>query len=341
MFQQAPEYIKSERWQLSKRDEFVPAYLKLYETDRSVFSERIEEGLELLKSCEVCPRDCHVDRINDEHGICRTGRHAYVGSYCPHFGEEEWLGGWNGSGTIFFAFCNLKCVFCQNHELSWEGAGQTVSPDQLSDLMIELQENGCHNINFVTPEHVVPQVLEAIPPAIEKGLHLPIVYNTSAFDSLHSLKLMEDIADIYMPDFKFWDPDLSRFYTTERTYPEVARNVIKEMYRQVGDLKFDENGLALRGLIVRHLVMPNQTGGCEDIFRFLADEISEHTYVTVMDQYRPDAQVTRKPGRYEKINRQTNRLEFREAKQAAKEAGLYRLDERWRHPRSFRTIAAF
>ncbi|MDR8389827.1 radical SAM protein [Aliifodinibius sp. S!AR15-10] len=340
MLQQAPEYIKDPRWQLS-RDDFVPAYLKLYEINRSVFEERIEEGLKVLKNCEVCPRDCNVDRTNDEHGICRTGRFAYVGSYFPHFGEEDCLRGWNGSGTIFFSFCNLKCVFCQNHELSWEGAGQTVTPDRLSDMMIELQERGCHNINFVTPEHVVPQVLEAIPPAIEKGLRLPIVYNTSAFDSLHSLELMEDIVDIYMPDFKFWDPDLSRFYTTERRYPEVARAVVKEMHQQVGDLKFDENGLALRGLIVRHLVMPNGTGGAEEIFRFLTEEISEDTYVTVMDQYRPDAQVTKKPDRYEKISRRTSRKEFRKAKNAARQAGLYRLDERWRNPRSFRKIPFF
>ncbi|MDR8391403.1 radical SAM protein [Aliifodinibius sp. S!AR15-10] len=340
MLQQAPEYIRDPRWRLT-RDDFTPAYLKLYEADRSAFKERIEEGLQQLRNCRVCPRDCEVDRINDEHGKCRTGRWPYVGSYFPHFGEEDCLRGWNGSGTIFFSFCNLKCVFCQNHELSWEGAGEAVTPDELSDMMIELQERGCHNINFVTPEHVVPQLLEALPPAIEKGLRLPIVYNTSAFDSMHSLELMENIVDIYMPDFKFWDPDLSRYYTTERSYPEVARAVIKEMYRQVGDLMLDDDGLALRGLIVRHLVMPNGTGGAEDIFRFLAEDISEDTYVTVMDQYRPDAQVQRKPERYDKISRPTNRQEFREARQAARDAGLHRLDERWRDPRSFRRIPQF
>ncbi|MDX1673121.1 MAG: radical SAM protein, partial [Balneolaceae bacterium] len=300
---------------------------------------RIEEGLQVLESCDVCPRDCHVNRMEDQHGKCRTGRHAYVSSYFAHFGEEDVLRGWSGSGTIFFSFCNLKCVFCQNHEISWDGAGRTVTAEQLSGMMIELQRKGCHNINFVTPEHVVPQVLEAIPPAIEKGLRLPIVYNTSAFDSIHSLKLMEDIVDIYMPDFKFWDPDLSRTYTTEQSYPEVARAAIREMYRQVGDLKFDEEGLALRGLIVRHLVMPNGTGGEKEIFRFLAEEISEHTYVTVMDQYRPDARVLRKPERYEKINRSTNRKEFRQARQAARDAGLYRLDERWRMNNGFSMIS--
>ena len=329
MFNQMPRHLTEPRWKLNRAN-FVPAYLKLYESDRSVFKERIEEGLAVLESCDVCPRDCHVNRIKDEHGKCRTGRHAWVGSYFPHFGEEDCLRGWNGSGTIFFSFCNLKCVFCQNHELSWDGAGKQVTAEDISGMMIELQERGCHNINFVTPEHVVPQVLEAIPPAIEKGLRLPIVYNTSAYDSIHSLKLMEDIVDIYMPDFKFWDPDLSKFYMTESTYPEVARAAVKEMHRQVGDLMFDEEGLALRGLIVRHLVMPNRVAGAEEIFRFLADEISTHTYLNVMDQYFPAAQVVRKPGRYEDIERKVTGGEFREAKLAAREAGLYRIDQRWR-----------
>jgi putative pyruvate formate lyase activating enzyme len=329
MFNYRPDYLTSPRWKLS-RDDFVPAYLKLYEADRSVFRERIEEGLSVLENCNVCPRDCYVNRMEDEHGKCRTGRKAWVGSYFPHFGEEDCLRGWNGSGTIFFSFCNLKCVFCQNHELSWKGAGKQVTAEDIADMMIELQERGCHNINFVTPEHVVPQVLEAIPPAIEKGLHIPIVYNTSAYDSYHSLKLMEGIVDIYMPDFKFWDPGLSKFYMTESTYPEVARTAIKEMHRQVGDLKFDGDGLALRGLLVRHLVMPNRVAGADKIFRFLAEEVSPHTYVNIMDQYYPDAQVVRKPGRFKEIERRVTGEEFREARQYAVEAGLYRFDERWR-----------
>ncbi len=333
MFNSQPKHLTANRWKLSRK-EFTPAYLKLYESDRSVFQERIEEGLRVLERCDVCPRDCHVNRMENEHGKCRTGRHAWVGSYFPHFGEEDCLRGWKGSGTIFFSFCNLKCVFCQNHELSWEGAGKQVSAEEIAGMMLELQERGCHNINFVTPEHVVPQVLEAIPPAIEKGLRLPIVYNTSAYDSIHSLKLMEDIVDIYMPDFKFWDPDLSKFYMTESTYPEVARNAVKEMHRQVGDLKFDDDGLALRGVIVRHLVMPNRVAGAEEIFRFLAEEISPHTYVTIMDQYFPDAQVLRKPGRYEDIERRITNEEFREAEQAASDAGLYRFDVRWRDMRN-------
>lgn len=334
MFDTQPDHLSDSKWQISRKD-FVPAYLKLYESNRSVFRERIGEGLDVLKNCDVCPRNCHVNRIEDEHGKCRTGRHAWVGSYFPHFGEEDCLRGWNGSGTIFFSFCNLKCVFCQNHELSWDGAGKQVTAEEISDMMLELQERGCHNINFVTPEHVVPQVLEAIPPAIEKGLQLPIIYNTSAYDSLHSLQLMDGIVDIYMPDFKFWDAGLSKFYMTESTYPEVARVAVKEMHRQVGDLKFDRDGLALRGLIVRHLVMPNRVAGAEDIFRFLAEEISPDTYVNIMDQYYPDAQVVNKPGRYSDIERRITGAEFRQAKAAARDAGLYRIDQRWRKMKRF------
>jgi putative pyruvate formate lyase activating enzyme len=329
MFSSEPGPKTNPQWQI-KRESFTPAYLKLYEEDRSIFRERIEERLEVLKDCTVCPRDCHVDRINDEHGKCRTGRNAWVSSYFAHFGEEDCLRGWNGSGTIFFSFCNLKCVFCQNHEISWAGAGKEVSSEEISDMMISLQNRGCHNINFVTPEHVVPQVLEAILPAIEKGLNVPIVYNTSGYDSLHSLKLMDGIVDIYMPDFKFWDPKLSRFYMTEETYPEVTRNAIKEMHRQVGDLKFDEEGLALRGLMIRHLVMPNRVAGTEKIFRFLADEISPDTFINIMDQYHPDAQVLRKPDRYKDIARRITGTELREAEQAARDAGLHRFDKRWR-----------
>lgn len=329
MFDTRPAYLRDPQWRIS-RDDFVPAYLKLYEKDPSVFQQRIDEGLENLKNCEICPRDCHINRLNDEHGRCRTGRYAYVSSAFPHFGEEDCLRGWNGSGTIFFSFCNLKCVFCQNHDLSWDGAGKQVGAEEISEMMIRLQQQGCHNINFVTPEHVVPQVLEAIPPAIEKGLNIPIVYNTGAFDSMHSLQLMEDIVDIYMPDFKFWDPELSKFYMTERKYPDTARQAIREMHRQVGDLKFDQDGIALRGLMVRHLVMPNNVAGSQEIFRFLAEEISEHTFVNIMDQYFPDAKVVEKPEKYGDINRRVSRKEFRDAKEAARKAGLYRFDERWK-----------
>ncbi|GIW72041.1 MAG: hypothetical protein KatS3mg102_1583 [Planctomycetota bacterium] len=194
--------------------------------------------------------------------VCRTWRRAWVGSYFPHFGEEDCLRGWNGSGTIFFSWCNLRCVFCQNCDVSQQGAGREVSAEELAHMMLRLQRWGCHNINFVTPEHVVPQVLEALAIAIERGLRLPIVYNTSAYDSLESLRAMEGIVDIYLPDFKFWDPAHARRYSKAPDYPEVARAAIQEMHRQVGPLVLDpQTGLARRGLLVRHLVMPGGGGG--------------------------------------------------------------------------------
>lgn len=327
-YRRVPRHVADEKWVIP-RNEFVPAYLKLYETNPAEFSRRVEEGYEVLRNCEVCPRDCHIDRMKDEHGVCRTGRYAYVGSVFPHFGEEDCLRGWNGSGTIFFSFCNLKCVFCQNFDLSWQGGGRSVTAAELAQMMIDLQERECHNINFVTPEHVVPQIMEAIPLAIEMGLRLPIVYNTSGYDSMHSLKLMDGIVDIYMPDFKFWDRKVSFFYMAAEDYPDVARNAIKEMYRQVGDLKFDENGLALRGLLVRHLIMPNNVAGTREIFEFLSNVISRDTYLNIMDQYHPDGKVLQKPEKYRDINRGISDAEYREALKIAREVGLWRFDVRW------------
>src|SRR5262249_21041472 len=216
------------------------AYLSL---PRAELSRRIEEALRALAPCRVCPRDCDVDRLANETAVCRAGRHARVSSHFPHFGEEDCLRGWNGSGTIFFGWCNLRCVFCQNWETSQEGAGDEVSPRELAAMMLELQARGCHNINFVTPEHVVPQILEALPHAMESGLALPIVYNTSAYDSAESLALMNGIVDIYMPDFKYWDSHLAARYLKAKDYPEVARAAVAEMHRQVGPLTVDENGL--------------------------------------------------------------------------------------------------
>jgi putative pyruvate formate lyase activating enzyme len=325
-----PDYVSDPKWVIPRK-EFVPAYLLTYETKRDLLKEKVERSLELLRECEVCPRNCHVNRLENKTAVCRTGRYAYVASAFAHFGEEDCLRGWFGSGTIFFSFCNLKCVFCQNFDISWEGNGTALTPAELARVMIYLQEKGCHNINFVTPEHVVPQIMEAIPLAIELGLKIPIVYNTSAYDSLHSLEVMDGIVDIYMPDFKFWDRDLSFFYMAARDYPEVACKIIKEMHRQVGPLKFDENGLALRGLLVRHLVMPNRVAGTREIFRFLAQEVSRDTYINIMDQYRPEGRVLRFPKKYERIARPTSRAEYEEAIRIAREEGLYRFDVRWMH----------
>jgi putative pyruvate formate lyase activating enzyme len=263
--------------------------------------------------------------LENEVGICRTGRYARVCSYFPHHGEEDCLRGWNGSGTIFFSWCNLRCVFCQNYDISHRGEGVEVHPDRLARMMLHLQSLGCHNINFVTPEHVVPQVLEALVLAVEGGLRLPIVYNTSAYDSMESLRLLDGVVDIYMPDFKIWDPEIAHRYLKARDYPEVARRVIQEMHRQVGVLKFDEDGLAKRGVLVRHLVMPGDVAGTEHILRFLAEEVAPDTYVNIMAQYYPAGAVS--SDRYPEINRRITWQEYRRAVHLAEELGL-RLEER-------------
>ncbi len=303
---------------------FEPAYMSLHRTGE--LARRAREAVASLASCRVCPRDCDVDRLHDQIGVCKTGRYAIVSSYFPHFGEEDCLRGWRGSGTIFFSMCNLRCVFCQNYEISQLGEGREVTPEQLAAMMLELQEMGCHNINLVTPEHVVPQVLEALVIAVEAGLRLPIVYNTSAFDSMHSLRLLDGIVDIYMPDFKFWTPELARRYLKAKHYPEVARRVIKEMHRQVGPLKLDERGLAKRGLLVRHLVMPGYLEETRAILRWLAEEVSPDTYVNIMAQYYPAWKVS--SDTYSEINRSITPDEYEEALRIAREVGLWRLDQR-------------
>ena len=305
-------------------ENFEPAYMKLFRTGE--LYRRSREGLRHLKNCKVCPRDCEVDRLNDEWALCKTGRYAWVSSHFPHFGEEDCLRGWNGSGTIFFSMCNLKCVFCQNFEISQERDGVEARPETLAQMMLELQAKGCHNINFVTPEHVVPQILEALPLAVQMGLRLPLVYNTGAYDSLESIRLMDGVVDIYMPDFKYWDEELSAKYLKAKKYPQAAKAVIKEMQRQVGDLVFDEKGLAKRGVLVRHLVMPGNKGDSRQIMQFLAQEVSQHTYINIMDQYRPAWKVTK--NRYREINRRTSAEEHRETIRLAREAGLYRFDRR-------------
>ncbi|MBI3950242.1 MAG: radical SAM protein [Acidobacteria bacterium] len=303
---------------------FEPASLRLYESGE--LPVRVEQALALLQSCQACPRDCKVNRLEDKRAVCHTGRYAIVSSCGPHHGEEDCLRGWNGSGTIFFSMCNLRCQFCQNWDISQLGHGREVRPEELAAMMLELQAGGCHNINFVTPEHVVPQILEALPIAIERGLRLPIVYNTSAYDSLESLRLMDGVVDIYMPDFKFWDPKLSLLYVKAQDYPEAARRAIKEMRRQVGDLVLDEHGLARRGLLVRHLVMPGGVAGTREIMRFIAQEISPHTYVNLMGQYDPAGKVSR--DQYAEINRRLTQEEYESAVRLAHEEGVFRLDPR-------------
>lgn len=305
--------------------DFEPAYLALYRSGE--LAQRVEEARALLACCEVCPRNCRINRLADETKICRIGRYARVASAFPHFGEEDPLRGWRGSGTIFFSGCNLRCVFCQNWDISQQPAGPELRPEELANIMLRLQDMGCHNINWVTPEHVVPQILEALLIAVEKGLRLPIVYNTSAYDSMHSLRLLDGIVDIYMPDFKFWSRERARRYLKAPDYPEVARQVIKEMHRQVGVLKMNEQGLARRGILLRHLVMPGMLEETRAILTWVARELSPDTYVNIMAQYRPEYQVS--DSKYPEINRPLTLDEYREALGIAEEVGLWRLDERW------------
>ncbi len=305
-------------------EQFEPAYLALHRTGD--LQRRAQEAISALKECRLCPRNCGVDRLAEKKGVCRTGRHAIVSSYFPHHGEEDCLRGWNGSGTIFFTWCGLRCVFCQNSDISHDGNGVPVSPERLARMMLHLQSLGCHNINFVTPSHVVAQVLEALVIAVEEGLRLPLVYNTSAYDSLESLRLLDGVVDIYMPDFKFWYPEQAQRYLRARDYPEVARQAILEMHRQVGVLKFDERGIAKRGVLVRHLVMPGDVAGTEHILRFLAEQVAPDTYVNVMAQYHPAGLVSSQ--RYPEINRRITTQEYWQAIRLAEELGL-RLDERW------------
>ena len=297
-----------------------PSYRKLHES--GALEERIVSALEALKSCRVCPRDCRVDRTGGETGRCRTGRYASVASFSPHFGEESPLVGSGGSGTIFFSSCNLLCSFCQNYEISHFNEGAPAGPQELADMMLRLQKAGCCNINFVSPSHVAPQILEALPPAIEGGLSVPLIYNTGGYDNIETLRLLDSVIDIYMPDFKFWDPAPAAAYCSAPDYPEKARAALKEMHAQVGDLVTDDRGIAVRGLLVRHLVMPGGVADTARIMSFIAEEISKKTYVNVMDQYRPCYRA-REDGN---ISRRITRREYEEALKSADDAGLTRLD---------------
>jgi len=304
----------------SKPEPFEPVYLRTYASDHLTL--RVERARQSLQACTACPRNCQINRFEGKFGVCKTGRHAFVSSHFAHHGEEDCLTGWKGSGTVFFAGCNLRCVFCQNFDISWQVRGTPTPPRELAARMLDLQAQGCHNINLVTPEHVVPQIVEALPFAIEGGLRLPLVYNTSAYDSMESLALLDGLVDIYMPDFKYWDAAMARKYSRAPDYPEVARRVIKEMHRQVGNLVIAHNGLARRGLLIRHLVMPEDVAGTWAVMRWIADELSPETYVNLMAQYYPAGKVSR--FEHAEINRRLTRAEFERALEAAWDAGLRR-----------------
>jgi len=301
---------------------FEPAYLRTLRD--GVLADKAQKARELLEDCTVCPRDCHVNRLLGETGFCGIGEKAMVSSANPHFGEESPLVGTGGSGTIFFTSCNLKCIFCQNFEISHLNEGEVVDTPVLGKLMLGLQRLGCHNINFVTPSHVVPQILDAVLWAAQNGLRVPLVYNTGGYDLVETLKLLEGVVDIYMPDIKFMDSTISRELMAASDYPDVVRAAVREMHRQVGDLQMDDRGVATRGLLVRHLVMPDDLADTRKAMRFLATEVSRNTYVNIMDQYRPCGRAYEKP----EIDRSVTREEWLRAIDVAREEGIERLDQR-------------
>lgn len=310
---------------------FRPAYSYL---PRGELHERAQRAVAALAECRACPRDCGVNRLADKWAACKTGRYAVVTSCFPHLGEEDCLRGWNGSGTIFFGHCNLRCVFCQNFDISQAirpAAARGHTPEEIAALMLELQALGCHNINLVTPEHVVPQTLEAVAVAVDRGLDLPIVYNTGAYDALESIQLLDGVVDIYMPDFKLWSREKARTYLKAEDYPGVARSAIAEMHRQVGPLVVDADGLARRGVLIRHLVMPGCLEDTRAILTWIAGTLGPDAYVNLMDQYHPAGNVG--AAAYPEINRRVSPEEFREAQRIARQVGLARLDVRRAHPR--------
>jgi len=305
-----------------------PSYL---ETFRSGGLEaRVEELLKGLASCELCPRRCRVNRLEDERGFCRTGRRAVFSSFAPHFGEEDPLVGRRGSGTVFFTHCNLLCCFCQNFDISHEGEGQEIEPEGLARIMLHLQERGCHNINFVSPTHVIAQIMEALPLAIQGGLRVPLVYNTGGYDLPETLRLLDGVVDIYMPDVKFSDGAVAREFAKAPDYPLMVRQALAEMHRQVGDLCLDDEGVAWKGLLIRHLVMPEGLAGTEEAFAWIADHLSQNTYINIMDQYRPCGTAYQHPS----LSRRLTTDEYQEAIEIAKRCGLHRLDQR----RAFRVF---
>ena len=298
-----------------------PGYMKLLRSGE--LAERVETAYEHLADCDLCGWECRINR-RERTAACRTGMDALVSSYGSHHGEEDALRGRGGSGTIFFSWCNLRCQFCQNDDISQMGQGRAASPEQLATMMLDLQSQGCHNINFVSPSHVVAQILAATLIAAQAGLRVPLVYNTGGYDSLAALALLDGVIDIYMPDIKYADERTAKKYSKIPNYPAIAHLAVKEMHRQVGDLILDESGIAQRGLLVRHLVMPGRLAGTPEIARFLAQEVSADTYVNVMGQYRP----CYKAGRYPELNRPPTRQELKDARRAVQDAGLHRLDER-------------
>ena len=302
---------------------FEAAYIDTHQ--RGELAGRVDRLRAGMAECDLCPRQCGLNRTVGELGFCRTGPSAMVSSYGPHFGEEDPLVGRHGSGTIFLTHCNLGCVFCQNWDISHEGEGHQIGATDMAAMMLSLQAHGCHNINFVTPTHALASILEALVVAADSGLRVPLVYNCGGYESIETLELLDGVFDIYMPDFKFWDEAAAEKYCQAADYPERARQAILEMHRQTGDLTMNADGVAERGLLIRHLVMPGDLAGSEHVLKWLADEVSADTYVNVMDQYRPCGQARM----YPELDRRPTSAEYSRAVAIAREAGL-RLDDRTR-----------
>ncbi len=299
---------------------FEAGYLKLHREGR--LAGRIEALWDRLQECDICPHQCKANRLKGETGKCKTEVKAKVSSFGPHFGEESPLVGSSGSGTIFFTNCNLSCIFCQNHDISHLFEGYQVEEEKIGKIMLSLQNLGCHNINFVTPTHVVPQIVRALPLAIDRGLHVSLVYNTGGYDSVSTLESLDGIFDIYMPDLKYSDDAIAGRYCNAGDYSSVVREAIKEMHRQVGDLEIDERGIALRGLLIRHLILPEDLAGTKEAMKFIAQELSTNTYVNLMDQYR----LCYKANEYPPLDRRIAPKEFEQAVKIAQDLGLKRLD---------------
>ncbi len=294
------------------------SYVELYE--RGILRKRKEELNKLLEKCHLCPRKCMVNRLQDEKGFCGAGRRVVVSSYNLHFGEEPPISGYRGSGTIFFTHCNLRCCFCQNYPISQLGNGQEVDISELARMMVKLQKLGAHNVNFVTPTHFVPQIVEALEVAVEEGLKIPLVYNSGGYDFVETLRLLDGIVDIYMPDAKYSSPESARRYSKADDYFEVNKKALLEMHRQVGDLKMDREGIAKRGLLIRHLVMPEDLAGSRKVLEFIAKNISKNTYMSIMAQYHPAHLAFEFP----ELSRRISKREYDAVLKMANELGLER-----------------
>ncbi|UCH02013.1 MAG: radical SAM protein [Candidatus Bathyarchaeota archaeon] len=308
-----------------------PSYIKMHKS--SELEERIEKLYQILESCELCPRKCRVNRRREEKGTCRSGKELQISSYGPHFGEEPPLVGKTqisvmdlfgaskgGSGTIFLTHCSLLCVYCQNYDISHLGYGKTITPNETARIMIELQNRGCHNINFVTPTHFTPQLIKATKRAITNGLKIPIVWNCSGYENVEIIKLLDGIVDIYMPDIKYSQSDPAKKYSKAPDYFDRCKEAVKEMFRQVGDLRLDKKGIAYRGLLIRHLVLPNDLSGSMDVLKFIADDLSTNSYVNIMPQYRPEGDAYR----FKELSRKPTWKEVNRVKEIAKKLGLTR-----------------